>query len=584
MPSVRRSQLLAGCLVALAMLAGCGPSPAARPGSESKGGSASIGPARVLRMAVRYEVNDLAPKIPGSSNPSITKRLFNAQLALIDAQGLARPYMVEAFPQLNTESWLVFPDGRMETVYRLRPALTWHDGQALTADDFVFAYRVYTAPGVGVFQPSPQDQMEAVTAPDARTLVIRWRSLYADAAALIEGDLDPLPRHILGPLFGAYEQDPSLRDSFLAHPYWTLEYVGAGPFRLERWEPGSHMDGSAFEGHALGRPKIDRLVVRIINDENTVLTNVLADNVDYAAFLTLRFEHALLLKREWVLANKGLVLMRQGGPVTLLVQFRPEYVDPPALLDVRVRRGMAHAIDRQVLNEGVFEREGFPSESFVPQGLPHYGDVDRALVKYPYDPRRSEQLMGEAGFQKDREGFFVGQGGERLRPEFRATAGTEFERMQAIATDTWRRAGFDVQSSVLPAARARDTEARHTFPAIASRGGLSAGERSWTSVEIGTPANRWSGENRGGWSSAEYDRLWESFTTTLDRTERTRQVVQMMRGFSEQLPAFMLYFSVQVMAHVAGVRGPEAGTSAAGILVPETLPHWNIHEWEFGAS
>jgi peptide/nickel transport system substrate-binding protein len=530
-------------------------------------------------MVVRYEVTDLAPKIPGSSNPSITKRLFNAALALIDGSAAARPYLAEELPPLNTDGWKVFPDGRMETTYRLRPGLAWHDGHSLTASDFAFAFRVYTA-GLGVFQPAPQDQMEAVLAPDDRTIVVRWRSPHPNAGALVERDLEPLPRHILEPPFLACEQDDSNRDAFLDLPFWTIEYVGAGPYRLERWEPGSHLEGASFDRHALGRPKIDRIVARIVADENTVLTGVLADAFHYTALLTLRFEHAMVLRPEWAAMNKGQVQMRQGGPVTLLVQMRPDYAAEPALLDRRVRRALAHSIDRQALSDGLFEGHGFVSEILVPEGAPHYANVERAWAKHPYDPRRSEQLMTEAGFAKDREGSFVSASGERFRPDYRVTGGPEFERSQAINADTWKRAGFDVQASVLPTARARDRETRHTFPAIASRGGLSAWERTWTTQEIGTPANRWSGENRGGWSNPSYDRLWETFRTTLDRSERSRQVARMMTMISEEQPVFMLYFSVQVMTHAAALRGPEAGLSGAGALALETLPHWNIHDWE----
>ncbi len=568
-------------LIGLLLLAGCAGTQLPR-GSQPDSAQALAGgsPSRTLNMVIRWEVTDLAPKIPGSGNPWVTKRPFNAALVLIDYAGMARPYLAEALPEVNQDSWRVFPDGRMETTYRLRPGLTWHDGSPLTADDFVFAYRVYTAPGFGVFRPTPQDQIEAVLAPDPRTLVIRWRSLYPDAGALIDGDLEPLPRHILeGPL-AAYEQDPAARDSFLNNPYWTMEYIAAGPFRLERWEPGSHFEGAAFDGHALGRPRIDRIFVRIVTDENITLTLVLADQVHYTAVASLRFEHVLVLRRDWAATNKGVLLLRQGLPVILPVQTRPEYTQPAALLDLRVRKALAHSIDRQALDDGLFEGHGFISESLVPEPLPYSAEVHRTMARYPYDPRRSEQLMSEAGFARDREGFYADASGERFRPDYTTTAGTEAERTQAIVAATWRHSGFDVQQSVMSVARARDNEARQTFPGIAYRGGLPAGERTWTTMEIGTPANRWTSENRPGWSNREYDRLWEAVQTTLDRSERTRQVVQMMRLLSEELPFFMLYFSVQVQSHAMTLRGAEAGISSAGVLVPESLPYWNIHEWE----
>lgn len=563
-----------------ALLAACAPSaPASQRGPESGPADGPVTSSRTMTMLVRYEVTDLGGKIPGSSSPVVTKRLFNAQLALIDSAGAARPYLAEALPRLNSESWRVFPDGRMQTTYRLRPNLTWHDSRPLTADDFEFALRAYTTPSLTIFLPDPQDRIERAVAVDQRTLRIDWSSIHADAGALIFGDLDPLPRHLLEAGLARVGQESSAADAFVNLPFWTAEYVGAGPYRLDAWVPGSHLEASAFAGHSLGKPKIERLVIRIVNDENAVLSTVLAANADFTADFTLRFEHGLVLKRDWEPLGKGTVVFKPSGPITQAVQLRREYMEHPGMFDLRVRRALAHAIDRQALNEGLFEGQGFGSEGVVPPSVPFFSEVDRSIAKYAYDPRRSEQLMAEAGFAKDREGLFAGAGGERFRTDVRVTAGPEFERGQAILADTWRRAGFDVRSSVLGAAQARDREARQTFPGMASRGG-GITERTFTTGDIGSLANRWTGENRGGWSNPEYDRVFDGFSKTIDRDERVRHVVQMTKLVSEELPIYSLYFAIQVNTQVAGLRGPDPGSPGFGVSAPGTLQYWNVQEWE----
>jgi peptide/nickel transport system substrate-binding protein len=568
------------CLVGLlALVVGCSPGQAPqeeRPGAS--GAPAASATQRTLNMSLRTEVTGLMPKIPGSTNPSLTTRLFNAAIAVTDGTGTPRPYLVEALPRLNTDDWRLSPDGRMQVTYRLRPNLTWHDGQPLTSSDFVFAYRVYTIPGLGIFAPTPQNLMESVEPLDARTFVIRWSAPYADAAALIEGDFEPLPQHVLDRPFSAFEQDPSAREPFIQLPFWSLEYLGVGPYKLLQWEPGSSFEAAAHDGHALGRPKIDRLHIRLFGDENTVLSNMLAGTLDYAPFLSMRLEQSITLKHEWDPTGHGMVYLRQGGPSMIVNQLRPEYADPAAILDIRVRRAIAHGIDRDANNEGVWGGMGFPSDSFVPAGLAHYDAVQRAIMRYPFDPRRAEALMTEAGYVKDREGLFA-SGNDRLRFELKASAGTENERQLQIMAQVWKQAGLEVQTVPVPLAQARDLEGRHTFRSMHTRGGLNAGEKSWTSAEIGTVQNRWRGENRSGWSTPEYDRLFDAFMNTLDRSEREQQVVQMHRILSEQLPAFHTDFSVQVMAHVAALQGPEPGLAAAGVFSPETAPHWNIHEW-----
>src|SRR5947199_7317721 len=131
---------LCGLVALLALLACSAPAP------RVEGPSQAAAPPRqtVLRYVSRFEPPALAAKLPvGGGTSDYLRRPFNAGLAVIDGQRQARPVLAEQLPQLNTDTWKVFPDGKMETTYRLRPGLTWHNGQPLTADDFVFAWRVY---------------------------------------------------------------------------------------------------------------------------------------------------------------------------------------------------------------------------------------------------------------------------------------------------------------------------------------------------------------------------------------------------------------------------------------------------------
>src|SRR5205807_9045373 len=129
-------------------------------------------------------------------------------------------------------------------------------------------------------------------------------------------------------------QDPAALDPFLSNSFWTVDYVGLGPFKVEHWELGSYIEGSAFDAHALGRPKIDRIVVHFIPDENTVMTNLLAGSVDVAGDVALRYEQAVVLKRQWDPNQSGSVLMNPGTRHWIFMQLRPELLKAPPLLDV----------------------------------------------------------------------------------------------------------------------------------------------------------------------------------------------------------------------------------------------------------
>jgi peptide/nickel transport system substrate-binding protein len=568
-------------LAILALVIGCAGPPA---GGQNTAGQADApsqpASGRTLVIALKHNFHDLSFKIPAPGGDDVIKRVFNASLVLIDGEGSPRPYLAEALPELGTPNWQVSPDGTMETTYHLRPNLTWHDGTPLTAEDFVLAWRVYLDPALGNFETKPENLMESVTAADPRTLVIRWRKTYPNANALAFGALDPLPRHILEEPYTAVQGDPGAAEALVNHRYWNYEYVGAGPYRLERWEPSAEWEGSAFAGHALGRPKIDRIIVRLIPDLNTTLANVMAGEVHFAPDNTLQWEHGQTLLRDWEPSGRGKVILKRGVPIVMEVQLRPEFAASPALLDLRVRRALAHAIDRQALNDGLFDGRGFPTEHNVPDKAPFFAQVDRAVMKYPLDPRRTEQLMNEAGFVKDQDGMFADASGQRFRTELRYSVSPEWERRAAILADSLRQAGLQGEPFALPVEAGRSRETRATFPALASRGG-GVEEQNFTTGEIAGPANRWGGRNRSGWSNAEYDRLFEAFNTTLKRDERIQHFAGMQRLLSENLPVYILHFYMRVNAYTADLVGPDAEVPSIGTLTLQGSQHWDLHEWHW---
>ena len=571
---------------ALAVLVvSCGPSqgqgqaPAASSGQPAQN--------RTLVVGHRIEPSNLAPKVLGTNGPLRNSRFFNAALSLIDDKGLARPYLAEALPQLNADSWRVFADGRMETTYQLRENLTWQDGTPLTADDFVFAYRVYKDRGLGVFIASPQDTMDAVLAPDPRTVVVQWRSPNPDAGGLTFEELDPLPSHLLEAAFNDYTEGRATGDTFLGSSSrpgrpapaskcttWAIT-PASGHSRPAAARPSAAIASASASGP---RPATS---TRSSSDEAATLSAILAGGqIDYSCCRALRFEHFVTLKREWEPTGKGTAVAAPGNEAFLFLQQRPEYVGDRGLLDLRVRRALAHAIDRQAINEGVFDGLGTPTETGVAPDVPFAAQVDRLSPKYPFDVNRSAQLMSEAGYTKDAEGFFVDGQGSRFHVDFAVQDASEIERMQQVQSDTWRRAGFDVRTVVMGIQLFTNLETRQTLPGFSYAAGET--EAHYLSSQVGSPATRWSGLNRSGWTNPEYDRLYEAWNTTLAPTERGMYVAQMLGLVREGLPGYPLYFIPDVKNWVSSLQGPsEHDNTGFGRTSRATPYYWDIESWTF---
>jgi len=520
-------------------------------------------------MAIAPEPEALSLEIGSAFALVNPVRLFNASLVLLDDREVPRPYLAETVPELNSETWKVFPDGRMETTYRLRAGLTWHDGTPLSSEDFVLAWQVYRTPDFGVAGRPPQSEIEQVLAPDQRTVLISWRGPFAGAGALgsEKSGLLPLPRQILGHYREEARLAAAANDS-----YWTREYLGLGPYRLDRWESGAFLEATAFDGHALGRPKIDRVRMLFINDPNTVLANALAGEVQLADRSAIRFDTGSTLRQA------GMVLLASPSAVTMTqVQLRPEVAKPVSLLEVGVRKALAHAVDRQALNDAVFDGEGVIADAMVPSNLGYYPTIDAAIAKYSYDPRRSEQLMSDAGYTRGPDGVFAHPSLGRFAFESWQVSRVPNERELSVTTDGWRRAGFDPQPNVLPPAQILNHELKTTISGVMTTGsGADEGSlRQLSTAGIPTAENRWSGgTNFGGWSDREYDRLLDTFNRTLERGERTKLIAQMMTRATDQVPWIFLYYSLAPTAHVATLRGPQTAT-------PDRPSTWNVHEWEW---
>jgi peptide/nickel transport system substrate-binding protein len=570
MATMPRSALILITAVGVLLVA-CGPAsaPAGGPSGQMQG-SAPAG--RGLVAAVRVEPGSVATRALRTTGVALylSKRLFNAELGILDGNAVPQPYLAEALPQLNTDSWQVFPDGRMETRYRLKPNLTWHDGVPLSTQDFVFARQVYSTPAITPTNV-PFTVIEDVAAPDDRTLVIRWKQPYPDAGSLTDrdGEFPALPRHILDEAFAAGEPDAIVNNLF-----WTTAFTGLGPYRLTNWEPGAFIDAVAFDGHVLGRPKIPRVTILFVGDANSAIAKLAAGEVQLTADDALRTAQVPTVLQQWG-PGGGSVVLHPNQWRSIGIQFRPQYASPRALMDRRVRQALAFAIEKQPINEAVYDGQAILADSMV---VPT-SDAGRAayagVVKFVYDPRRSEQLMAEAGFSRGGDGIYTSGADGRFSAEIKTNAASDNEAEISILARGWQELGFEVRQGVTPAAQAQDGQIRSSFSGMyAYNTGLgAAAARNLTTDRTPTPENRWQGGNYIGWSNPEFDRLATAYGVTLAPPERAQVLGQMAKLYSEELPAVSLFFRTQPWVHPATLRGPK-------LVPPEGNVAWNIYEWE----
>ncbi len=563
-----------GALAVAITVVACGPG-AATPANQAARSSGQAQPAttpqKTLVILARGEPPSLAAKPFQAFSGSLAApiRLFNAQLDYVDEREGTHAYLAQALPQVNTDTWRVFPDGTMETTYKLRDGLTWHDGARLTADDFVFAWRVFATPELGVSASAPIAQMAEVRAPDAGTVVIAWKRIFPDAGALDQG-FQALPRHILEDPFQHLDAE-----GFVNHPFWTRDYIGLGPYRITSWEPGSSIDAAAFSGHALGTPKIAQIRVSFTADSNTALAMMLSGDAQFVSDFILFYEEGATLEREW--ASRGGGGTVEYAPALLrwtAIQRRPDAMNPRQLADARVRRAIAIGMDAQAAVDVTTGGRGLATYTITSPQSPAYRAVQSAIAPRPYDARIVQQLFEEAGFAKGADGFFAAVGGEPFKLPVATDGGATNERENAIFVDSLRQAGVDATSVVIPVAQLRDLQARALQSGLSTGGLGGKGLGQFISTEAPRPENRWSGNNRGGWINSEYDRLYQLFDTSLDAAERGRYTADMERLMYEDVGIIPNLFTVVVNARAAGLTGPVVRTTPDAGMGIQGISTW----------
>ncbi|MBM2812514.1 MAG: hypothetical protein HW416_3273, partial [Chloroflexi bacterium] len=497
--------------------------------------------------------------------------MAHSGLSIVDSKGIPRARLAEEVPSLENGLWKLFSDGRMETTWKIRPNAEWHDGTPFTSEDLRFTYAIEEDKDLVLFGHAAFRFVESVNGPDPRTVTVRWKQPAIHASLLFGSDGDrsvlPLPKHLLQ---RAYIED---KPTFLSLPYWTTEYVGAGPYRLSEWVADSHAIFVANDRYPLGRPKIDEIEVRFIRDLNTLAANLLAGAVDVSLGRTLSLDLA-----EDVVSRVGGAKMVIGPSGTVFAY--PQFVspDPPILGNLQFRRALLQAVDRQQMVESLLNGRTSIAHTFISPSEPDYPAIEASIVKYPYDPRVAGEMIDGLGYARGADGGYRDAAGQRLSLELRGDAsGAETSGQATLAlADAWKRAGVGVELHTVPRQRQGDLEYRATYPGLEMS---SRGNYRWDLARVlgssgaAVPENGFLGGNRGRYMNAGLDALIDGYESTIPLSQRNQLLGQIVRQVSDQVVLMGMLYTLEATVHLGRLQNVDT-------KLERSTQVWNVHEWE----
>jgi peptide/nickel transport system substrate-binding protein len=582
------------CLLTLVMVS-CAP---AAPAPSQSGQGSGVGtqpsdagsqPARrkVLNMGLRTILDAFSTAASSTTSGGGLSYIEIHSQALFTADkqtGRPTPRLVAEHPTVDNGGLKLTDDGKMIATYKLRQDVKWADGQPFTSKDLMFTYRLSQDPSLPIVDRGPSQLMESATAPDPYTFVVTWKQPYYLADAIGLRVFWPQPVHLLENDYETFVVQNKDVKGYTERPYFSSEYIHIGPFKLTQFNPGVEAVFDAVDNYFLGKPKVDRIVVKQFGDPNTLYANVLGGQVDFAPDGVLEIENAVQLKQKWDQDGGGRVYYGTGTTQFVSIQFDrniPNY--QVALQDKRVRQALYFAIDRDAYADSA--SAGIPDKAahaLLPPDNPLYSHVkDGFKLRYPFDMNRSIATFEQAGWRRGPNGVLTNAAGETLKIETRNTAGGE-ERA-AVVADMWKKVGVDPEIFIVPAARVRDTEFRQQFPGgeVTARGSQDSILTRLECAEQPTPQNRFAGNNRGHWCTPDYERLVSQYRTSLREDAQGAAIKQIQELVLEELPILPLNYQVSVVFARKGVTAFQddfPGGSEAGRIYGTYSR--NSHEWD----
>jgi len=503
------------CVALAALSAGCGGDGA----PESTGGTLVVG--------VRSDFSGFNAITNSSqyTDELIKYALFTPIVQYDESLGV-RPWLAE--------SWEL--DGDSAVVFTLRSDVRWHDGEPVDARDVAFTFeRAKDPEAASLLAEAYLSQVARADVIDART--IRFAYERPHAQALENFWWAPMPEHRLADVSPAE----------LRNADFNRAPVGSGPFRLAEWRANERVVLEAVEDFPEelgGRPSAERVVIRVIPEAATRLTELVTGgihvDIDVAPDQTDQIE-----------ASPDLELLSFPGRTVYFVAWN-NLREP--FTDARVRRALGYAINREEIIAALLEGHGAPAVSPIPPWSP----LAPAVEPLPHDTAAADRLLEEAGWlDRDGDGVRESENGAPLRFTLLTSDRALNRAVVEVVQSHLRRVGAD--------ARLQVTEFQTMLAQFRSRE-YDAAFANWVldNFQVGTApfalfhssqAEIAGSANRTSYGTPAADSLLEAGRAAVTPEDAAVFWADFVRLLKEDQPATFMFWLDELAGKRAGVTG-----------------------------
>jgi peptide/nickel transport system substrate-binding protein len=489
------------------------------------------GTLRILQIEPAVGFN---PALEGGNWPETQRMVYNG---LTDFSSTS-----ELIPGL-ARSWTV-SDAADTFTFQLTPGVKFHDGKDLTADDVKFTFEMVVDSNVGSPFAGYLPNLKSVEAPEKGAVTFKFSGpnvLFMPALSA----LGIVPKHLWS------GSDPK-KSQYLTKP------VGTGPFMLKEWQRSDHLTFVQNPNYfRKPKPYLDQVIFKVVPDAATGIEAFKNGELD-AVF------------------SQGVPGGLPYGQIRQLIQAKPANMvvsefsqafsqllwmncAKPPFDNVKVRRAIAHAINKELIIKTLLQGFGQAQQSII-------GDLpglkwahDPGVRGYEYNPAKANQLLDEAGFPK--------KGNTRFPLTILATEGFRVKLSEALKAML---AAVGIESSIKSYTWAtyiaRIRQDRDTAGAIWTIFNSRQVDPSLSVINLSGKGIGPGGENWAQWNNSKATELIEGARSVADTAKRKPLYAQLQRIVEEEVPVIPLYNAVGIDLSYQYVQGLQSVESLTGTM------------------
>ncbi len=447
----------------------------------------------------------------------------------------------------------VSEDGKKYT-FTLKEGVKWQDGTPITSEDIEFTFKVlmdktYTGRferenldvvGWKDYRDGVTDYIAGFEIIDDRTFSITLNS--ANGKNIYYFNVKPLAKHIYGVDY--VQGNAKDLEKYHRTPF------GNGAYKFVSYKDGEEVVLVANENYYKGKPKIENLIFRVVNETNQLLLLQNGDIDVIRQGMSVTDENLQLLEQ---LGFANAIITENLGYGYIAINHKEEI-----LQDVNVRKALAYGLDRQSVVEAAFG--GQANVIDIPQSTVSWAyPDDEDFVKYPYDPEKAKQLLEEAGWKVGSDGIRE-KDGVKLSLKFLASSPNSVnDALVPIMIQNYKDIGIEVKAEQMEFRTLieKQTEAKE------GKFSYHLAFLAWTltpdpdsSSAFGTDGS----SNKTLYSNPVVDELLKNALNEMDQDKRRELYNELYKELSDDLPYIFLYQRKNMDVYLARVKGMEGAT------------------------